>query len=68
MWTQHANDLQYVGVAEVSSRCVGAIRRLLQFGNRVVDAKLLTCDDRHAFLLLLDNDERLAVKSGFRSG
>jgi Protein of unknown function (Hypoth_ymh) len=65
---QQEDEVQYVGVADISARCLDSIRRLLQFGDRVVEAKLLTCDDRHAFLLRVENDERIVVKSGFMSG
>lgn len=68
MWPQQEDEVQYVGVAGISVRCFDAIRRVLQFGDRIVEAKLLTCDDRHAFVLRLENDECIAVKWGFTSG
>jgi len=60
--------IQYIGLAGVSASCIRAVRRILQYGDRVVSAKLLTSHQSHCLLLELDSVETMAVKSGFASG
>lgn len=60
--------IQYVGLAGVSQECKKAIVRYLQFGDKIQSAKLLTCGGAHCFLLIVDYDELVAIKSGFSSG
>lgn len=60
--------IQYFGLAGVSSACKSAIVRLLQFGDHIHNAKLLTCSNAHCFLLNVNYDELMAIKSGFSSG
>jgi hypothetical protein len=61
-------DIQYVGTAGVSAHCLNAIRRLIQFGDLIPSALLLTCENRHAFLLTQASEGLIAVRSGFASG
>jgi len=42
--------------------------RVLQFGDRVRLARLLSCSGLHSFILTLDNDTLVAVRAGFSSG
>lgn len=60
--------IQYVGLAGISQACKKAIVRYLQFGDKIQSAKLLTCGGAHCFLLTVDYDELVAIKSGFSSG
>lgn len=64
--------LQYLGLPGVSASCLDAIVRLIQFGDKIHNAKLLTCvgehSNTHCFLLAINYDELVAVKTGFSSG
>jgi len=60
--------IQYVGVAGITSPCVNAVLRYLQFGDRITEARLLTCGTTHALALKTDRSERIAVRTGFGSG
>lgn len=60
--------IQYVGIGGVSQNCKQAIVRFLQFGDQIRSAKLLTSGGAHCFLLTINYDELVAVKSGFSSG
>lgn len=61
-------DVQYVGVAGVTQTCVDALRRLIQFRDHLSSARLLTCHDRHGFLLQHATEGLIAVRAGFSSG
>lgn len=60
--------LQYVGRAGTSAVCLDAILRILQFGDTINKARLLTHENRHCFLLHVNERFWVAVKSGFASG
>lgn len=60
--------IEYHGMSGISHRCLNAIRRVLQFGERPDLALLLTADQSHAFLLCSEPHGDIAVKSGFSSG
>lgn len=60
--------LQYVGRAGISADCLDAILRILQFGDTINKAWLLTHENRHCFLLHINERFWVAVKSGFGSG
>ncbi len=66
--------IQYHGLAGVTEACLQAIARLIQFGDRVEKAYLLSNADNnsrcgtHCYLLFLEYDVCVAVKSGFSSG
>lgn len=68
MWPQYEYELQYLGAVGISARCLDSIRRLLQFGDRITDATLLSCNGRHAVILRLQSEECIAIRSGFTSG
>ena len=60
--------IQYMGIPGSSRDCQDAIVRLLQFGDRITHASVLTHDNEHAFLLRINNGDQVIVKSGFASG
>lgn len=60
--------IQYVGLPGISEACVQAIQRMLQYNDYIVSAKVLTCNHDHCLLLVLDEYDKVAVKSGFASG
>jgi len=61
-------EIEVVGQSGVTERCLEAIRRLIQFGDSIRLARLLTTGDTHAFLLELDQERLVFVRSGFTSG
>lgn len=66
--TKELAGIQYMGEAGNTQECKNAILRLLQFGDRVTNIKILSNSNRHSFLLLLNETDSVAVKSGFSSG
>lgn len=61
--------IQYVGLAGISRACLDAVRRYVQYGDRIQNVKILTSPGKmHALLLFIDPLEIVAVKSGFSSG
>lgn len=60
--------IQYAGLPGISEACVQAIQRMLQYNDHIVSAKVLTNDHDHCLLLVVDEYDKVAVKSGFASG
>jgi hypothetical protein len=64
--------IQYHGLAGISASCLDAIIRLLQFGDKIHKAKLLSSfgehSGTHCFLLTINHDELIAINTGFSSG
>lgn len=60
--------IQYIGLPGISEACARAIQRMLQYGDHITSATLLTSGHDHCLLLVVDEDDRVAVKSGFASG
>lgn len=60
--------IQYAGLPGISEECVQAIQRLIQYNDRIIGAKLLTSGHDHCLLLVIDEYDKVAVKSGFASG
>ncbi len=60
--------IQYVGLAGVSEVCAQAVQRMLQYGDHIASAMLLTSGHDHCLLLVVNEDYKVAVKSGFASG
>lgn len=60
--------IEYAGLAGVSASCLDAVRRLLQFGERIIEARILTSGNSHCLFLTYDIDRLIAIKSGFSSG
>lgn len=66
-------EIQYVGDSGVSRVCLEAVMRLIQFGDVIDEARLLTApSDRdtstHAFLLSINGATDVAIRSGLTSG
>jgi hypothetical protein len=57
-----------MGIAGVSRDCQDAVIRLLQHGDNITHARILSCENRHCLLLTLGEIDVVAVKSGFGSG
>ena len=60
--------IQYAGEAGASQECQDAVVRLLQYGDEITAARILTCGADHALLLTIGVGDLLAIKSGFASG
>lgn len=60
--------IEYHGLPGITSHCLRAIVRLIHFGDVVEKAALVSCENRHAFILALEYDRQIAIKSGFSSG
>jgi len=60
--------IQYAGIPGSSSDCRDAVTRLLQYGDRITQARILTHDNEHAFLLTVNEGDQIIIKSGFASG
>lgn len=67
-------ELEYHGSSGITQHCLDAIVMLLQFGERIEKARLLSgevdqtnCRD-HAFLLTLVDGRDVVINTGFRSG
>lgn len=60
--------INYAG-SETTRSCIDAIIRRISYGDEIRKAILVSCENRHAFILTLNNNEEiLAIKSGFTSG
>ena len=70
--------IEYVGVSGISKECQDAVLRLLQFGNKISRAQILSssrvsysgasASGVHCLLLTVESGDVIAVKSGFSSG
>lgn len=60
--------IEYHGLPGITSHCLKAIVRLIHFGEIIEEAALLTCENEHAFILMLEHDRPVAIKAGFSSG
>lgn len=60
--------LQYHGEAGATQTCLDAIVRIIQGGNWVTRASLLTFENRHGFYLQLSEHENIIIRPGFASG
>lgn len=61
-------QLQYAGLPGISSSCLKAVQRFIQFGDHIESATLLTHDHSHAMALVINEGETIIVKNGFSSG
>ena len=63
--------IEYHGGPGVTQPCLDAVIRLIQFGDQITKAQILSADGdpvtEHCFLLTV-NDDLVAIKSGFASG
>lgn len=60
--------IQYAGEPGISAACQDAVVRLLQYGDRITAARILSCKGSHCLLLTINIGDIVAVKSGFGSG
>jgi len=60
--------IEYVGVSGISKECQDAVLRLLQYGDKITHARILSSSSRHCLLLTVNGGDIIAVKSGFSSG
>lgn len=61
--------IEYAGVAGSSLECQDAVVRLLQFGDRITQVRILTSpENTHCLLLTVGTGDLVAIKSGFASG
>ncbi|HYN54168.1 MAG TPA: TIGR02391 family protein [Methylotenera sp.] len=60
--------IQYHGIAGISQDCKRAVINLLQYPDKVLEAKLLSSSGTHCFLLKTIAEDLVAIKSGFSSG
>ncbi len=60
--------IQYVGVPGSSKDCLDAVLRLLQYGDEVTRARILSCSSTYCLLLTFNVYDLVAIKSGFSSG
>lgn len=61
-------DIQYVGSGGITECCQDAVTRLLQHGDEIVSARILTCANVHGLWLRTSVGEVVAVKAGFANG
>ena len=61
-------QLQYHGDNGVTQDCLNAILRLINYGDFITHAKLLSNERRHGFILYTQEGEVIAIKRGFASG
>ncbi len=60
--------IEYHGVDGVSAPCKDAIKRLIQYGDRITSAKILSNKKYHCFLLTVNDEDPVVIKCGFSSG
>lgn len=60
--------IEYCGIPGASKDCQEAVLRLLQYGDQIVLARILTCGRDHCLLLTYNVSDIIAIKSGFASG
>lgn len=66
--TTRKPDVQYHGSPDTTGSCLRSLVRLVEIGHCVESARLLTCVNRHAFLLEIGDPSPICIKSGFTSG
>jgi hypothetical protein len=60
--------IEYVGLSGVSKECQDAVLRMLQYGDKINRAQILSSSNEHCLLLAVNAGDIVAVKSGFASG
>jgi len=67
-------NVEYHGSNGITQHCLDAITRLIQFGDHIEKAWLLSSPieevgcRNHAFILTINNDQLVVIGTGFRSG
>jgi len=64
--------IEYHGGPGVTQLCLDAIMRLIQFGDRITNVQILSSPrthvTAHCLILIINNGDVIAIKSGFASG
>lgn len=60
--------IEYVGLPGISKECQDGVLRLLQYGDQITHARILTSSNDHCLLLTVNVGDTIAIKSGFSSG
>jgi hypothetical protein len=60
--------IEYAGIAGASQDCQEAVMRLLQFGDCITRARILTHENKHCLMLTYNVGDLIAIRSGFASG
>jgi hypothetical protein len=68
MGKQKLGGIEYHGIPGSSKDCQDAVMRLLQFGNDIVRARIISCSNHHCLLLTTFIEDVIAIKSRFASG
>lgn len=61
-------DIQYAGLSGITQECINGVLRLIQFGDRITIARILSCQHSHGLLLTINTGDFVGVKTGFGSG
>ena len=61
-------EIEYHGIRGDSLACRDAVFRLVQYGTKITDARILTSGQSHSLLLSINFGDLVAIKSGFASG
>jgi hypothetical protein len=67
-WWEQLAGIEYMGMSGVTAPCKEAVIRLLQCGELIKRARILSYENEHALLLTTDLGDHIAIKSGFASG
>jgi Protein of unknown function (Hypoth_ymh) len=62
------NGIQYAGVPGSTQECLDGIMRLVQYGDHIERARILSASNMHGLLLSVWPGDLVAIKSGFASG
>lgn len=69
---QHLAEIEYHGRSGITQSCLNAIMRILQYGDVINSAKLISCtttnDKKHGFILTINERQDIVVRCGFSSG
>ena len=60
--------VEYYGIPGCTQECVDSIMRLIQFNDKILKARILSCNKDHGFLLTINIGDIVGIKSGFASG
>lgn len=67
-----AAGIQYMGQDGITESCKRAVIKLIHFGDKIENVKILTAEgdnsNSHALLIALEYGELIAIKAGFSSG
>jgi Protein of unknown function (Hypoth_ymh) len=66
--SQIHNGIQYVGLPGATQDCLNGIMRLIQFGDEIKLARIVSVANEHGLLLTIGPGDLVAIKSGFATG